>query len=249
MIRKLGFAFYLVTIAGHLAMAQNSAGNILTGEVKANVLQRYSASDPLPKPDSVLISDFTVPVGDITIDESVAGELHRRLMLLQGVDEDSSPEVLAQRVQTVFAETLASELKKANIPAQDMSAAEPAMSGSDLVVSGEFMAINEGDKAKRIMIGFGRGASDIKTHVTVSSVTQGHSTVALEFNLSSESGKKPGAAATGGVGAIAVAAASGGDRNSTVEADAARMAKLVAKQLEAFMAEQKWISNTQAAHH
>ena len=117
------------------------------------------------------------------------------------------------------------------------------MSGSYLVVSGEFMAINEGDKAKRIMIGFGRGASDIKTHVRVSSVTQCQPTVALEFNLSSESGKKPGAAATGGIGALAVAAAAGGDRNSTVEADASRMAKLVAKQLEAFMAEQKWISN------
>src|SRR6266705_4424506 len=39
---------------------------------------------------------------------------------------------------------------------------------------------------------FGRGASDIKTHVTVSSLIQGHPTVVLEFNLSSGSGKKPG---------------------------------------------------------
>jgi len=78
---------------------------------------------------------------------------------------------------------------------------------------------------------------------TGSSVAQGHSTVVLEFNLSSESGKKPGAAATGGVGSLAVAAAADGDRNSTVEADAARMAK----QLEAFMAEQKWISNIATA--
>ena len=42
------------------------------------------------------------------------------------------------------------------------------MDGSDLVVAGEFVAINEGDETKRIMIGFGRGASDIKTHVMVS---------------------------------------------------------------------------------
>jgi hypothetical protein len=105
------------------------------------------------------------------------------------------------------------------------------------LLPGEFVAINEGDETKRIMIGFGRGASDIKTHVTVSSVAQSHSTVVLEFNLSSESGKQPGALATVGVG----------DRQSTVEADACRMAKLVAKQLEAFMADQKWISNTPAA--
>ena len=109
MIRKFSFAFYLVMIVGQLAMAQNSAGNILTGDVKADVLQCYSGLEALPRPNRVLIRDFTVPVGDITIDESVAGELHRRLMLLHGVDEDSSPEVLAQRVQTVFAETLANE--------------------------------------------------------------------------------------------------------------------------------------------
>jgi hypothetical protein len=140
-------------------------------------------------------------------------------------------------------------IQTVNIPSQKISSAEGAVEGSDLVVAGEFVAINEGDETKRIMIGFGRGASDIKTHVTVSSVTQGHQTVVLEFNLSSESGKKPGAVATMGVGSLAVGAAAGGigDRKSTVEADASRMAKLVAKQLEAFMADQKWISNTPSA--
>ena len=243
---KFSSAFY-VMIVGQLAMAENSAGNILIGDVKADVLQRYGGPEALPKPNRVLIRDFTVPVDDITLDESVAGELHRRLMLRLGADEDSSPEVLAQRVQTAFAETLTDELRKANIPVENMHAAAPT-SDSDLVVEGEFMAINEGDKTRRIIVGFGRGASDIKTHVTVSSVTQGHPTVVLEFNLSSESGKKPGAAATGGIGALAVAAAAGGDRNSTVEADASRTAKLVAKQLETFMADQKWVSNTEAAH-
>ena len=79
-------------------MAQNTSGNILTGDVKADVLQRYSGPGVLPKPDKVLIHDFTVPVGGITTDESIAGQLHRRIMLRHGVDEDSSPEALAQEV-------------------------------------------------------------------------------------------------------------------------------------------------------
>ena len=172
-------------------------------------------------------------------------------MLRHGVDEDSSPEALAQQVQAVFTKALAGELKKvniqtANIPAQKMPDAEGDLSGSNLIVEGQFVAIHEGDETKRIMIGFGRGASDIKTHVTVSSLIQGHPTIVLEFNLSSESGKKPGAVATMGVGSLAVGAAAGGvsDRKSTVEADASRMAKLVAKQLETFMVDQEWISNS-----
>jgi hypothetical protein len=246
---KLSFALCATTIASQVAMAQNSAGNVLTGDVKAKVVKRYSGPQALPKPDKILVHDFTVPAGDITTDKSAAGQLHRAIMQRHGVDEDSSPEVLAQRVQAAFTKSLTAELKKVNVPTvnisgQKMSAAEGAMSESDLVVDGEFVAIKEGDETKRIMVGFGRGASDIKTHVTVSSVTQGHPpTVVLELNLSSESGKKPGAVATMGIGSLAVGAAAGGvgDRKSTVEADASRMAKLVAKQLEAFMADQRWI--------
>ena len=250
MVWKFGFVLCFVAFAGQVATAQNSAGNILSGDVKAVVLKRYNGPETLPKPDKIVIQDFAVPVGDIATDESMAARLHRRIMLRQGEDEDSSPEVLVQHVQAAFAKALASELKKLNIqavrmPAQ-MSAAKGAISESDLVVAGQFVAIIEGDESRRIMIGFGRGASDIKTHVTVSSVVRGHPTVVLEFNLSSESGKKPGAVATMGVGSLAVGAAAGGvsDRNSTVEADASRMGRLVAKQLETFMAEQKWISNT-----
>src|ERR1700755_678524 len=245
MVWKFSFALCLMTMAGHLAMAQNTQGNILTGDVKADVLQRYNGPQVLPKPDKVVIHDFAVPGGAITTDDSIAGRLHRRIMLRHGVDEDSSPEALVRQVRVAFTKALAGELKKVNMPAQKMSADEGTMSGSNLIVEGLFVAIHEGDETKRILIGFGRGASDIKTHVTVSSFIQGRPTVVLEFNLSSESGKKPGAVATMGVGSLAVGAAAGGvsDKKSTVEADASRMAKLVAKQIETFMVDQKWISN------
>lgn len=90
------------------------------------------------------------------------------------------------------------------------------------------------------MIGLGSGASDLKAHVTVSSVTAGHSTVMLAFDLDSTSGKKPGAISSLGTGSLAVGAAEKavGDRKSTVDADATHMAKLVAKQVESLMGEQ-----------
>jgi hypothetical protein len=112
-----------------------------------------------------------------------------------------------------------------------------------LIVEGEFIAIDEGNKTKRVMIGFGRGASDIKTHVTVSSITKGKKTVVLEFSLNSASGEKPGAVATMGAGSVALSAAVGdvGDKKGTVQADASRMAKAVARQIEEFMNSQKWI--------
>jgi Domain of unknown function (DUF4410) len=120
--------------------------------------------------------------------------------------------------------------------------------GSKLIVNGQFVAIDEGNETKRVMIGFGRGASELKTHVIISSTTAGHSMVVLEFDLDSQSNKMPGALVTGG-GSLAVgtAVSAVGDRGSKIEADAARMGKLVAKQIKGFMTEQKWIY-TPTAH-
>jgi hypothetical protein len=251
MVRKISLVLILLAAAGQVAFAQNRSGNLLTGDAKAQVITRYGGPAPLPKPNEIVIHDFAV--GNIKTDKSIAARLHRTVMERHGVDEDSSPQVLAQRLQAAFAKALAGELKKvniptANVPTDKVAVAESSMPGSHLVVNGEFVSINEGDETKRIMIGCGRGASAINMHVKVSSVTQGRSTVVLEFNLSSESGKKPGAVATMGVGSLAIGAAAGGisDRKSNVEADATRMAKLVAKQLESFMADQKWIANPSA---
>ena len=109
----------------------------------------------LTQPTCIVVCVFAVPVGAITKDESIAGQLHRKITLRHGVDEDSSPEALARQVQAAFTKALAAELKKVNIPAQRVPAAEGAMSGSNLIVDGQFVAIHEGDETKRIVIGFG----------------------------------------------------------------------------------------------
>jgi hypothetical protein len=50
MVWKFSFALCVVAIAGQVAMAQNSAGNILSGDVKADVLKRYGGPGALPNP-------------------------------------------------------------------------------------------------------------------------------------------------------------------------------------------------------
>ena len=242
-IWKACFILCVLAVTVHVATAQSSTGNIVTGEAKAEILSKYNGSEVLAKPEKVMIQDFT-PVGDIIMDESAAGRLHRRLSQKHGSDEDSTPEVLVQQVQSAFSKTLMEEFTKANVQSERSLVGAGAPAAAVLIVEGEFVAIDEGNKSKRIMIGFGRGASDIKTHVVVSSFIKATRTVVLEFSLNSASGKKPGAVATMGAGSLAVGAAVGDveDKKGTVQADASRMAKAVAKQIEAFMITQKWIS-------
>ncbi|QIE26726.1 hypothetical protein SBC1_39980 (plasmid) [Caballeronia sp. SBC1] len=219
------------------AHAQSSVGNFLTGSAKVESVEPNSQGQIVPKPDRVVIHDFTVRTDDITLDHSIAGSLRRHRLLRHGNDEDSTPQVLAQHVQAAFCKALTDQLEKDHIAAERASGEKAEGGVSSLVVDGEFTAIDEGSKSERVMIGFGSGASDLKTHVNVSSVRAGHSMVVLTFDLDSKSGKKPGAIPGVVTGSLAVDAAKKavGDKKSTVDADASRMAQLVAKQIESLM--------------
>lgn len=225
--------------------AQNSIGNVLSGDARVEILRSYSGSEILLKPERVVIQNFTT-VGEVVMDDSLATRLHQHSLLRHGSAEDSTPEALIRKVQDNFAKTLIGQLKKASV-ASDRVTDASAVVGPALIVEGEFIALNQGDATQRIMLGFGRGASDIKTHVIISLVANGNKTLLLDCNINSQSGKKPGAIVSMGGGSLAVGAATGdlGDSKATVQGDASRMAKLVAKQTEAVMVAQKWIPTPQ----
>jgi len=236
--------------------AQNVAKKVLLGDTKVDVVAKYQG-DPLPKPDKALVYDFNVPADVISIDTSPAGRLHRKRSQAEAA---SSPEGVARQVQSSFSKALLRELQQASVPAATAAGgADTPGPPHTLLVQGEFTKIDQGNKTKRVFVGFGKGASDVQAHVKVSLATeqQPQPVVLLEFNVMSQSGKKPGAAATVGAGAATMGAvsvpsaaagvAAGGvaDTAATVEADASRMAKGVAKQIANLMASQTWASPQQ----
>jgi hypothetical protein len=231
------------------AEAENAAKKLLVGDTKVEVVAKYQG-EALPKPVGVLIYDFNVPASVITVDDSPAARVHRRRK-----DEpvDANPiEAVANQAQASFAKALLHELQQASVPASAAPGEDSAPPPNTLLVHGEFTGIDEGNKTKRVLIGFGKGASDVKAHVTVSLAAAPEPVVLLEFKVRSQSGKKPGAAATVSAGAVTVGTASVGsaaagvtaggvlDRAASVEADAARMAKGVAKQIVELMSSQTW---------
>jgi len=190
--------------------APNAVQNLVIGDTKVETLSRYQGPEPLPNPKQVLVYDFDVPPEVVTMDESAAARIHRRRFhLLHSSDDDSSPEKVAQQVQTHFSKILVTELEKTKVPTHIAKPGTPAPQHA-LVVQGYFTAVNEGNRSKRIMIGLGRGASDVCARVKVSlTTTNGQSVLLSEFNLNSESGKKPGAAEGMGASRAAASAAAG----------------------------------------
>ena len=122
------------------------------------MISTYDGSEALAKPEKAMIQDFT-PVGDIIMDESAAARLRRRLSLKHGSDEDSTPQVLTQQVQPAFSKTLIEEFTKLNVQSEKSLDGRGDPSAAIMIVQGELIAIDEGNKSKRIMIGFGRDPS------------------------------------------------------------------------------------------
>jgi hypothetical protein len=231
----------LAALAAHAANPDTRVGTVVTGRAKLQLLYRYDASLVLPKPDRVVIQDFPTE-GEVVMENHRFHHHHHPLHPESG--QDDSPEELMQHVQDTFAKTFIESLEKEKVKTERLVDVETE-SGTELIIRGEFIGVNQGNARKRIMIGFGRGASDIKTHVVITLVANGRCMVLLDGNINSQSGKEPGAlASTSGVGVAAgtVIGTVGDNRSGTVEADAARMGKLVAEQTLSIIIAEKWLS-------
>lgn len=241
-------AVTLLTITVATLQAQNTVEKVLVGDTKVTVLQSYKGTDTLSKPAQIVVHDFDIPSEVITIDRSPAAHIlgHSPIARMKGdAGENENPAAVATKVQAAFSKTLLNELKKTSIPSvQSALGANPESPVSTLIIRGDFTSVKQGNKTARVMIGLGRGASDVQAHVAVSLITPDGPVLLSEFKVNSQSGKKPGAAETMGVGGVATAAGTSAatDSKSDVEGDTSRMAKAVARQIQSVMTTQKWIA-------
>ncbi len=123
----------------------------------------------------------------------------------------------------------------------------------DLLIDGEFENVDEGNPLRRVIIGFGSGAARLETRARVYQGSARRKIV--EFIVSADSGKFPGAVAT--TPAVAIAPASvavgigvtGGRVVTTGSTSVAGMATANAEQaaryLSEFFAKQGWIAASQ----
>ncbi len=228
---------------------ENSVQKLVQGSADVQTIASYQGPEPLAKPRGIVIDDFIVPHDAVTADYSIAERMHRRHEFLLGLFEgNSKPQTPEESVQAAFGDTLVDELNKTSLFTERMVDTTRAdLPTNTLVIQGQFTTIDEGNRSKRLLIGFGRGASDVEAQVVVLLTTTGQPIVLSQFTVSSASGYKPGAAVGMGVGRTAVTAATAAttgsvtERGATVYGDASRMALEVARQIEKLMLDQKWI--------
>jgi hypothetical protein len=206
----------------------------------------------LPKPDLIIVHDYQVSRGEVQLDSGIGSRIER---LVEGTPEEQDPLKLEQSVVRSGTTTLVEEIRKLGLRAEPAATASPG-SGSTLSIEGQVLSINEGNKTRRLIIGFGAGASEVRTLTQVYQVTGGERRLVADFYTTVKSSRKPGVGPMGGAGAAAgraatSAAASTGiglasERSQTAESDAQHAARAIAKELAKFFVEQGWITQDQA---
>lgn len=230
-----------------LALALAGCGS----DTDAEVTNKMSKKDrkTLPPPTQILVYDFAVSPGEIPADSAARNEL-------QGAGDD--PYNNAQRTQLehqvagVLAEELVEELQDLDLPARRWRGPAPAGTGV-YTIEGQFVTIDEGNAAARMIIGFGAGGTELKTLVQAYVVEPTGKRLLAEATVDSESSSAPGLAATLPVGAaisgIATASAINTgvgtirELNTDVREGAEDTARAIVELMEPRMEQMDWIDD------
>jgi Domain of unknown function (DUF4410) len=219
---------------------------ILSGcaSTKVTSQQPYTGA-ALPRPDRIIVHDFGATPGEVPGDSALAAEA-------AGSTPQTAEEVEAGRkLGAEVTRQLTLDLQNMGLPAvQAVGQAPPRP--DDIVVKGNFYGIDEGSRGKRVLLGFGSGAAELRTAVEAYQMTPDGLRRLAGGTTDAGTGKTPGmvaplavfAATANPIGLIVVGASKiYGERsgNSTIEGDAKRTADEVAARFKVAAQKQGWI--------
>jgi len=220
---------------------------LLVGCASSNITARQEyQGGKIARPDHILVYDFAATSAEVPPDSAMAGQY----------GEHSTPQTSEQiatgrQVGGEIAQVLVDEIRGMGLPAERATGRTAPRVG-DLVIRGYILSIDEGDAAQRVAIGFGSGASHLKTTVEGFLMTE-RGLKRLGSGTDEVGGSKaPGTAvslasavATGNPAGLIVSAAikahGEASGSSTIEGRAEQTAKDIAKQLQKKFKEQGWI--------
>ena len=211
---------------------------------------QIETSAPLPRPQVVVVQDFAVAPGEVQLDPGLSGTIDETLHANRLAPGPAKAQQVGRQVADALAEKLVAEIRDLGFQAQRGAGLPPGVT-TGLLLSGQFVAIDEGNRTERVTLGLGAGRSDVRVRAQVFDVSPQGQRLADEIEVDAKSGLQPGMAETMGVGALAghfvtATLVSGSLQvadealGTSVVADADRASKGITKQLSSFFAQQGW---------
>jgi hypothetical protein len=242
---RIGLIFLAlaVTLAG-------CAGATITPESSAPPSTAAGAA----RPARIVVNDFKFSASQVSENSAIGARLMNGF---SSTPADQRQDAIGKQAAEALAAEIAKQLGDLGFTVV-RGGANTQVADGDLVIDGEFLKVDEGNRLRRMVIGFGAGASKLDTQVNLFRVTEGTRQSLLQFTTHADSGKMPGAAVTMGAGAAAQGGATAGMAvanagmaggkmyTSQVEYLSDKTADQTVAYLSQYFAQQGWISADQA---
>jgi hypothetical protein len=162
---------------------------VIAGCASTKVTDRQSTvTGKIARPDHILVYDFTATAADVSGDSALAGHYYDH-PTPQTADQIETGRKLGAQI----AGELVEEIRGMGMPAERASKGATAQI-NDILIRGHLVSIIKGSKAKRIGIGLGSGASELKTVVEGYQMTAQGQRKLGSGETDAGGGKTPGAA-------------------------------------------------------
>jgi len=202
----------------------------------AKVEQRFApGARPTTAPAVILVGDFDLGAAAVKSDPGLVNKLSEARPRLFGSHLSSDPATRLHELGEMLADDLVKDLKSKGINAQRQVVGEKPPASAWLV-SGAFLSVDEGNRRRRAILGFGTGASDAKLEVALSDLASGDGKPFEEMSVESRSGQMPGAVVTLNPGVAAASYVLNGDAS---EKDIKKAAENIASDLHQFVEDVK----------
>ena len=161
---------------------------VIAGCASTKVTSRDEAAvGKLPRPNTIWVYDFAATPADVPEESALAGQ-HSEHNPPQTAEQIKTGRQLGAEIEAELVE----QISGMGMPAEHaVTGTKPQI--NDLVIRGYLVTFNKGSAAKRILIGFGSGASDLKVAVEGFQMTAQGLRKVGSGTTDSEGGKTPGA--------------------------------------------------------
>ena len=183
---------------------------------KMTASQGDAKDEPLPKPNRVIVYSFAASPDQLPANFAIAGQYNRHAT-------PQTPEQVAigQKLSDILVGELVEKISALGIRAERAGVGPPPQL-NDLLISGAFVSIDKGSRVKRMLIGFGAGASELKTYVEGHQITATGPRRLGSAEFKSQGGKMPGmlvpVAGGAAAGSVVTSVAISGSLNVAQEA-------------------------------
>jgi hypothetical protein len=164
---------------------------VVTGCASTKVTDQESPAmnGHVPRPERILVYDFAATPEDMPEEAALAGE-HSPHAVPQTEEEVQAGRKLGRLIAT----ELAAKINAMGLRAEEVPIGTPNPPPGDIVIKGYLVSTQKGSEAKRLVVGFGKGSSELKSVVEGFEVTPQGLKKLGGGTVDSGGSKSPGAA-------------------------------------------------------